>query len=140
MKKMFALVILVLLLTACGGNSTFEGGPCADGTTRINMNQAANGSISGGAYPDNCTVFCLWVPEDGSRLDIEISGYSDDLDIYVDQDLDILQYDDFGQWYSREGGSVDESVSITDPGGRYYIQVCSYQGTASSLTIDNNYR
>lgn len=140
MKRLFALLILVLLLTACGGNAGFVPGPCADGTTPLPMNQRANGSIVGGMYPDSCTVFCLWVPENGRQLDIEISGYSEDLDMYVDQDLNILQYDDFGQWYSREGGSVNESVSIDNPGGRYYIQVCSYEGTPSDFRIDSNFR
>lgn len=140
MKKLFALLILVLLLTACGGAASFQPGPCADGTTPLLMNERMNGSIAGGMYPDSCTVFCLWVPDNGRQLEIEISGYSEDLDMYVDQDLNILQYDDFGQWYSREGGSVNESVSIDNPGGRYYIQVCSYEGTPSDFRINSNYR
>lgn len=144
MKKVFALLILVLLLTACGGPtvdlSTFQPGACERGTISLPVDQSAQGQIYGGAYPDNCVVYCLWVPEDGRRLRIEISDFDEDLDMYVDQALNILQEDDFGQWYSNDAGTGDESVSISDPGGRYYIQVCSYEGTPSTFTIGNDYR
>ena len=143
-RMVFTLAALALLLSACGGPSvdmaSFQPGPCEQGTTPLIVDQSASGRIAGGTYPNNCTVYCLWVPDDGSRLKIEISDFDVDLDMYIDQDLDILQYDDFGQWYSNDSGSGNESVSISDPGGRYYIQVCSYEGTPSTFTIENDYR
>jgi hypothetical protein len=95
-------------------------------------------SVSGGSYPDACEVFCLWVP-DGSRLEIGISNFNVDLDIYVDVNLSVLQYEDHGQWESNAYGTVDESVSISNPGGRYYMQVCSYEGLASGFTLHNTF-
>jgi len=143
MKKVFFLIALALVLTACSPRvdlSTFQPGSCEQGTVPLPVDQSAVGSIVGGTYPNNCTVYCLWVPDGGRRLEIEISDFDVDLDMYVDQDLNILQFDDFGQWYSNDAGSGNESVSISDPGGRYYVQVCSYEGTPSTFTIENNYR
>ena len=143
------IVLLILLAMACdlpflgngdGGDSSFVGGECESGTTRLQMNTRTSGQVSGGPYPDNCTVYCLWVPDDGSRLEIGISGFDTDLDMYVDTNLSVLQFDDHGQWESNDFGTGDESVSISNPGGRYYIQICSYENVASGFTIDSDYR
>jgi hypothetical protein len=102
------------------------------------MNTSVEKSVQGGSYPDACEVFCLWVP-DGSRLDIGISDFDVDLDIYVDVDLSVLQFEDHGRWESNAYGTGDEEVTIYDPGGRYYMQVCSYEGVASSFTLYNEF-
>jgi hypothetical protein len=149
------LVMLVLLALACdlpipglgGGDGddgpSFTGGDCQSGTTRIEMNRSISGSIS----EDNdelayCTEFCLWVPEGGSRLDISISDFNVDLDLYVDTDYQVLLTGDIGEagWESIDIGDGDESVSISSPGGRYYIQVCSYEMESSSFTLETDYR
>jgi hypothetical protein len=148
------LVMLVLLALACDlpipgfgdgdgdGGPTFTGGDCQSGTTRIDMNRSVSGSISGGSFPDNCTEFCLWVPEGGTRLDITVTDFDVDLDLYVDQSYEVLMSDQIGEagWESIEFGTDDESVSISSPGGRYYIQVCSYEGTPSGFTVQTDYR
>jgi hypothetical protein len=155
MKKKVSMfvpfVLLILLAMACdlpfggdgdgdGGEVSFTGGECESGTIRIEMNTQTSGQVTGGSYPDNCTVYCLWVPDGGSRLEIGISGFDTDLDMYVDTNLSVLQYEDHGQWESNDYGTGDESVTISNPGGRYYIQVCSYEGIASGFTIDSDYR
>ncbi len=157
MKKkapiLIPLVLLILLALACdlpfigngdgngdGNGEGFVGGDCESGTTRLEMNSRTSGQITGTTYPDSCTVFCLWVPEGGSRLDIGISDFDVDLDMYVDTNLSVLEYEDHGQWESNAYGTGDESVSITSPGGRYYIQVCSYEGIPSGFTIHSDYR
>ncbi len=149
------LVMLVLLALACdlpipgfgdgdgNGGPSFTGGDCEPGTTRIEMNRSASGQISGGnTLADVCTEFCLWVPDGGTRLDIMISGYSVDLDLYVDTDYQVLMSEDAGtaDWESRGSGDAEESVAISNPGGRYYIQVCSYDQVASGFTLETDYR
>jgi hypothetical protein len=89
------------------------------------MDTSVQMSVTGGTYPDICAIYCLWVP-DGQLLEIGISNFDVDLDVFVDTDLSILEYDDRGMWRSNAYGAVDESITIQDPGGRYYVQVCSY--------------
>jgi hypothetical protein len=139
------LIMLVLLALACDlpipgfGDSD---GDCEPGTTRIEMNRSINAQIT---QDDDdlafCTEYCLWVPEGGSRLDITISDFDVDLDLYVDTSYQVLMGTQAGEarWESIEFGTDDESVSISGPGGRYYIQVCSYEGHASAFTLDNSY-
>lgn len=102
------------------------------------MNTSMALSVSGGTYPDTCGIYCLWVPE-GSSLEITISGFDSDLDLYVDTDLSVLEYGDHGLWVSNDYGNGDELVSIPDPSGRYFIQVCSYEGLQSDFTMQNTF-
>jgi hypothetical protein len=116
----------------------FVGGDCDPQTERVEMNTSLTYSVQGGTYPDACEVFCLWVPE-GSRLVIGIRDFNVDLDIYVDTDLSVLQYEDHGRWESNAYGTGDEQVTINNPGGRYYMQVCSYEGVPSSFDLHNTF-
>ena len=151
------VVLLILMAIACDipdigeiigvsdgnvdlGVPSFTGGECESGSTRLQHNTRASGQITGTAYPETCTVFCLWVPDGGSSLGITISDFDVDLDMYVDTNLSVLQYEDHGEWESNDFGTDDESVSIPSPGGRYYIQVCSYEGLPSSFSINSDYR
>jgi hypothetical protein len=115
--------------------AAFIGGECDPDTQRIEVNQQYTEFIQGAPYPDGCRVYCLWVPA-GSRLKLGIKDFTIDLDIYVDKDLSILEYSDHGQWSSNAYGTGDEEVTISNPEGRYYMQVCSYE-TAS--TVKSNF-
>lgn len=116
----------------------FVGGSCDAATERIEMGLSYTKHVTAGSYPDNCAVYCLWVPE-GNRLEIGISDFDIDLDIYVDMDLTVLAYGDHGMWESNDYGTGDEQVSIGNPEGRYYIQVCSYEALASDFTLYSDF-
>jgi len=144
---LFVIVLFVLPALACGpfsssttSSETFTGGDCDSGSIRVEMNTTTQQSVSAGDYPDSCKYYCLWVPEDGSKLDIGIRDFDIDLDMYVDTDLSVLTFEDHGQWESNAYGDGDESVSISNPGGRYYIQVCSYEGLASNFTFWSTFK
>ena len=157
MKKkaciLIPLVFLIFLSLACGlvgptpingdgnGGPEFQGGDCESGTTRVEMDTSATKSTSGGSFLDNCNEFCLWVPDGGSSLVIGISDFDIDLDIYVDPNLSVLSEEDSGtsRWESRNAEGADDSVTISNPGGRYYIQVCYYEGGHSSFTLHNQF-
>jgi hypothetical protein len=143
-KRIFLLIGLLFILPAlaCGpfssnttSEETFVGGDCESGAIRVDMNTRTTQSVEAGNYPDACHYYCLWVPEGGNRLEIGISGFDVDLDMYVDTDLSVLTFEDHGEWESNAYGTGDESVTINNAGGRYYIQVCSYEGLASSFTF-----
>jgi hypothetical protein len=119
---------------------TFTGGECDSGSIRLEMNTSTQQSVDAGNYPDSCRYYCLWVPEDGSSLEIGISNFDIDLDMYVDTDLSVLTFEDHGEWESNAYGDGDESISIDNPSGRYYIQVCSYEGLASSFTMASTFQ
>jgi hypothetical protein len=97
------------------------------------MNTRYTNHITGGPYPETCPMYCLWVPQ-GSQLKIGISDFDIDLDIYVDRDISVLEYSDHGQWQSNAYGTGDEEVTVYNPDGRYYIQVCSYSSSRSDET------
>ena len=103
------------------------------------MNTETERSVNAGNYPACCRIYCLWVPDDGSSLTIGISDFDVDLDIYVDMDLTVLAFADHGMWESNAYGTGDESVYINNPGGRYYVQVCSYEGLASTFLLFSNF-
>ena len=115
----------------------FVVGECEGESTPIDMNTTLQMSVQVGDYPDSCEFYCLWVPENGNQLDIGISNFDIDLDLYVDTNISVLAYEDRGEWSSYAFGVDDEAVSIFNPGGRYYIQVCSYEGLASTFTLYN---
>ncbi|MEZ0396142.1 MAG: PPC domain-containing protein [Anaerolineales bacterium] len=147
---LMAAAMLALSVLACtistsggGGQEPFVGGDCEGNSTRLNMNSSASGRIAGGTtFEQVYQMFCLWVPDNGSRLVIEISGFGTDvdLDLYVDRSYNnLLSESGFGEWYSNDVGTTSEQVTINNPGGRYYIQVVSYDGSPSSFTISNTF-
>jgi hypothetical protein len=143
---LFVVILFVLPALACGpfsssttSEETFSGGDCDSDSIRVDMNTTTQQSVSAGNYPDSCKYYCLWVPDDGSKLEIGISNFDIDLDMYVDTDLSVLTFEDHGQWESNAYGDGDESVSINNPGGRYYIQVCSYEGLASNFNFSSTF-
>ena len=103
----------------------FAGGECDSRTERIDMDVRYNNHITGGYYPEGCYMYCLWVPT-GKSLTIGISDFSIDCDLYVDKDLSVLEFSDHGAWQSNDYGTGDEQVTISNPDGRYYVQVCTY--------------
>jgi hypothetical protein len=115
----------------------FVAGECDGEAIPILMNTDTEQSVQAGNYPDACEFYCLWVPDNGSQLNIGITNFNVDLDLYVDTNISVLAFEDHGQWESNAYGDGDESVSIFNPGGRYYIQVCSYEGLASSFILHN---
>ncbi len=115
----------------------FVAGECEGDSIPIDMNATLELSVQAGNYPDTCEFYCLWVPENGNQLEIGISNFDVDLDLYVDTNISVLAFEDHGTWESNAYGDGDESVWITNPGGRYYIQVCSYEGLYSPFTLYN---
>lgn len=113
----------------------FVAGECEGGAFPIDLNTSYEFSVQTGDYPDNCEFYCLWVPENGDQLQISISNFDVDLDLYVDTNISLMAFEDFGEWISNEFGDGDEFVQISNPGGRYYIQVCSPNVLASPFTL-----
>jgi hypothetical protein len=126
--------------TPAAAPTAFVGGDCESPAQRIDMNTNLSESVNAGTYPDSCKFYCLWVPNSGKSLDIGISNFDIDLDLYVDTDISVLAFEDHGQWTSNDYGTGDESVSISNASGRYYIQVCSYEGLASPFTLTNTFK
>ena len=97
-------------------------------------------------YPANCLYYCFQIPG-GNNLDIEMSNFNTDLDIYVGFDS-IEAVDgvvpEWGQsydWMSNAFGTTDEEVSIPSPqAGVYYIEVCSYEGESTPFSLEINFR
>lgn len=102
-----------------------ESKDACDPAACIEMNRSYDDHTTGGDYPVGCSLYSLTVPA-GRRLEIGIRDFTIDLDLYVDRNLSVLQYEDHGQWESNDYGTGDESITISNPDGRYYIQVCSY--------------
>lgn len=125
--------------------STFEPfviGECHPAAELIEMNNSYNKGVGCG-YTDleyGCAMYCLWVPE-GSQLKISITDTFSDLTLIVKRDL-FEDLDSAAGWISDEVGRYrDESVTIENPGGRYYIlacpkggQSCSFRGNAVVFT------
>ena len=117
---------------------TFQEDVCDPSIETLALNSRVSKRVQGGSYPDSCEVFCLCV-SDGSMLEIGISDFVVDLDIFIDVDLSILQYEDNGRWESDAFGTVNEQISIQDPGGCYYIKVCSYEGEPGTFYLWNEF-
>jgi len=105
-------------------------------TIPLNMHQATGG------YPANCQYWCACVPGGGSGLDIGITDFNVDLDIYVawnDYDGITGQTPVYGEsytWMSNDFGTSDEWVSVDNPQeGPYYVEVCSYEGDPSPYNL-----
>jgi hypothetical protein len=123
------------------------GGTCDPRSAAIQPNVSVAGHIDATdqGYPDNCTYYCLWLPGGENGLDVTLSDFSVDLDLYVVYgEYDELQNPDpdSADWSSNEFGTTDEMVSISNPGtaSAYYIEVCSYEGTASDFTLTTETR
>jgi hypothetical protein len=157
--QVFGIVtsVLVIMLLSCQTVSTptavipptaktiptaFVPGDCDPSAQPIEMNTSYNNHITGGPYPETCPMYCLWTPK-GSQLEIGLSDFSINLDIYVDQNLSVADYSDFGQWYSHNASETgSEVVTIDNPDGRFYIQVCAYSSNLSDetdFTLYNNF-
>ena len=123
---------------ATNGKEPLNEGVCDPSIDRVGMNTRVSKRVQGSSSSVSCEAFCLCVP-DGSRLDIGISDFVVDLDIYVDVDLSILEPQDNGRWESDAFGTVDEQVSIQNPGGCYYMKVCSYEGEPGTFILWNDF-
>jgi hypothetical protein len=121
----------------------FTGGECNPNTTRLPMDSSLGGYIAGGdVFEETIAMYCLWVPDGGTNLVIGIRDFNIDLDIYISSSYDeLMSPTGFGEYYSREGGpGTPEQVTIPNPGGRYYIQVVSYEfNTSGDFTIWSQY-
>ncbi len=116
------------------------GGDCEAGTPSIQVGTDYSGNIAGGNFPDNCTEVCIWSP-DASSLTIGVSGPDLDLDLFVDPVLDVLtstSSSGTAEWESNAYGTGPEEVTIYDPQGRYYAQVCSYDGSATGFVLSTS--
>jgi len=130
-------------VSAPGVATAYVGGECNPSTIRLPMDGSLSGYIAGGdVFEETIAMYCLWVPEGGSNLTIGVRDFSADLDIYVSSSYEeLMSPEGFGEYYARDGGDgTPEQVSISLPGGRYYIQVVSYYfDTSSNFTIWNEY-
>jgi hypothetical protein len=111
---------------------------CASSVDILRMNQRDYRRVQGGSFPNQCDFSCLCVPE-GATLEIGITGFVVDLDIFADTDSSILQLEDHGRWESDAFGIVDEQISIRNPNGCYHLKVCSYEGQPSSFILWNSF-
>ena len=110
-------------------------GECDPAAEWIEMNKSYNKGVGCG-YTDlayGCGMYCLWVPE-GSQLKIGITDSFSDLKLIVKRDLFEDLDDSEESWISDNvGRAQDESVTIENPGGRYYIMVCPKGGRSCSF-------
>jgi len=151
---LLAFAALVAVSLACGGTTPtdtprprptntppptntplpFVGGECDPSSQRIEMDTSYTNHITGGPYPETCPMYCLWVPQ-GRQLEIRITDFTINLDFYVDVNLSVADYADFGQWYAHSSSQTGtEELTIDNPSGRYYIQVCAYSISRSDET------
>ena len=127
----------------------FVGGECDSRSTRIDANVSYDENMHSTtqSYPANCLYYCLWIPEAMSNLTIGISDFDVDLDLYVGYgSMEAVSGSEVEQgetytWKSNDYGTGDEQVSIRNPeGGVYYIEVCSYEGSASPFKLETGLR
>lgn len=98
-------------------------------------------------YPANCQYYCLSLAEPKSRLEITISDFSTDLDLFVaigDFEAvigEVPREEPGSSWTSNQYGLGDEQVTIPDPAsGQYYIEVCSFERDASYYKLSSRLR
>jgi hypothetical protein len=108
----------------------------------INTTIPLNMHTATGGYPANCQYWCACVPGGGSALDIGITDFTVDLDMYVAwNDFEGITgetpvYGESYTWMSNAYGTGDEWVDVTNPvEGPYYIEVCSYEGDPSPYNL-----
>jgi hypothetical protein len=156
MKKWYFVLVLgmiALMITACGRNlgtvqdAGSNGLPkvtvsCDSRSTSMDLNTSKNLNLKmtgDGTFPGNCAHFCLAVPDGASDLEIGISNFASDLDLYVAaSSLDKLMDSstDASEFTSNETGLDPETVSVPDPAsGAWYAQVCSYQSVDTDFTF-----
>ena len=126
----------------------FVPGACDSRSTPIDANTVYNLNMHSttASYPANCLYYCLWIP-DGGNLLIGIYDFNVDLDVYVGygsmEAVDGVRpvWGDTYDWMSNSYGTGDEEVNIPGPRtGAYYIEVCSYGGTASPFRLETSFR
>jgi hypothetical protein len=127
----------------------FVGGECDSRSTRVDVNVSYDENMHSTtqSYPANCLYYCLWIPEAMSNLTIGVYDFDVDLDLYVGYgSMDAVSGSEVEQgetytWKSNDYGTDDEQVSIRNPeGGVYYIEVCSYEGSASPFRLETALR
>ncbi len=150
--RILSLIALgVLLLTAaCGDDSSSltaagaENVTCDPPAVAMGLGTAVESAMEATSdpYPATATYYCVGVPPGTSRLTIDLTGLSADLDLYVGlgsiesvQGFE-TQAGETYDWLSNQFGTGDERVEITDPeAGVYYIEVVSYAGEGSEFTL-----
>lgn len=140
-----ALGTLACVCSSLGDLTRFDGtgsgAPAQAPATAIQPNQSYNQTMLENyeEYPGGCQYYSLPVSAGYSQLDIQMTGMSTDLDLYVqyeDPNFSSEAESDSDSWYSRESDSADEQVSISSPqAGTYYIEICSFEGEASPYTL-----
>lgn len=159
-QRILFAAVCAFALAACGQAGSGGAGAPADTATN-NTTSAAPSSCDSPAvglgvgadaqgeiptttqgYPANARYYCVEVPAGVSRLTLDLTGMSVDLDLYVGhgsigsvQGVN-LEAGQTYQWKSNEFGAVDEHVVIDNPQpGIYYAEIVSYQGQGSQFRL-----
>ena len=118
------------------------GGSCDPLSTAIQPGTGYSGSLAATAedYPANCAYYCVYAPPGAGALDVSLSDFDVDLDMYMGYgDITSVRGadPDATPWVSNEFGTDDEFISIPNPAAdsAYYIEICSYEGEASNFTL-----
>jgi hypothetical protein len=153
---LMVLAALALVSLACGsipglstqstgGDSSGElvGAPtsCDSPATPIGPVQKSSQHIDATTedYPANCTYYCTEVQSGASSLKVDIANFSADLDMFVGKDAisSVMGADpEDNPWKSNDTDTSSESVTVSSPeAGVYYIEICSYDGSASDFDL-----
>jgi len=130
--------------TAPGFVATSAPAACDAPATPIATGVDISGEIAAtrAPYPANARYYCFSLPEGASQATLRLSGLSADLDLYVGhgsittvQGVDVSAGQTY-QWKSNAFGTVDETVTITQPAaGVYYAEIVSYEGQHSPFVF-----
>jgi hypothetical protein len=147
-RKMLSIILFALLAVGlscmCSGLSPSSLiGACEPQPEEIQVNTPYSRYLdaTNQGYPCNCAYYFVRIPDVSSSLTISLSGFSEDLDLYVGySSIETILGEDARedwQWKSNEFGLDDEVVTISNPetADPYYIEVCSYEATGSDYTI-----